>query len=304
MFENTERLERTIYRGGAFTIKNVVTLGNKSTNGNKLNPIYTRSYNSTKYNNLNSLEVTSFSQNEYIVFAYNNFEEKVNSEVFISYPHMNNLISFITDMYTMVTKPDMYSESGVNPKYQEFLLESDEFSSGSKLIAMPIVWDNGNSNAPLLKGALLYINSEDAGVLLDIKSIESIGYILSNFNLSLESSNLFIMGMLSELGKNNFTSSNNTNSFNTSHNTFGGNKTKRGLFSNSNGTRPSLGGNANKVNVNKTPHPTVQNEEDSIVEEQQSVVKPPESNAAKLSMTDILSQAEEISVDDLGDIEI
>lgn len=307
MFNNTERLEKVLYRGGLFTIKNIITFSNKSSNGNKLLPIYERSYNSTKYNNLNELSVVSITDNEYVAFCYNNFEQKINQEVFISYPHYEDMITFLENVLGMVLTEDMYSVSSVNPKYQDVMVESEEFCSGSKLIAIPAVWESNIPNAGLSKGVILYLGTEEAAVMLDIKALRAIYFVLNNFNLSEGSNSLIIMGMLNELSKSSggFTTNKpSTGGFNTATHNSPFNKNKRGLFSNSNGNKHSLGGNNFKPQQNNEETGAFSVPEDNEVEEEtynQPVEKP---TGKSLSMSDILDKASEVNVEDINDVEI
>lgn len=300
MLNNTERLEKVLFQGGTFSVKNVVLLGAKTATGNRLDPIYTREYNSTKYNNLNTLKVTRFSQNEYVVFGVNDFENKVNEEIFCSYPHMLSLVTFIEECYNLVNTQGVYTNNSVASAYQDTAVESDAMASGKKMIAVPAVWD-GRDNE-IKKGILLFLGSEDVCVQLDIAAIASLGYILSNFNLSIESNQLLIMGMVEELSKGSIgATSGGFKSNNTGFNSNNGGSTtpKRGLFGNSGGSRRTPLGSGVKVNQPSEPV-QVEDDNDYTPEPTQA----PAGGKKKLSMGNIKQVASEIDVEDLGEVEI
>jgi hypothetical protein len=304
MLNSVERLEKVLFSGGTFSVKNVVTLGQKSGTGNRLDPIYTRQYNSTKYNDRNALEVVRFNQSEYIVFAVNNFEAKVNEEVFISYPHMQGLISFLEECYELVNTQGVYTNNSVAAKYNDTAIESEKFASGKSMIAVPAVWDGNDNN--IRKGILLFLSSEDICVQLDIAAISSLCYILSNFNLSLESNQLLIMGMLNELGRGGIGGGASSSPFK-SNNTQTGAQTgagaagkKRGLFGNgSGGSRRPLGSGTSTPAETGGPS---ENEGEDIPDEQ--TPPPATTGRKKLSMDNIMDSAKEINVEDLGSVEI
>lgn len=299
MLNNTERLERVLYQGGTFSVKHVLILGSKSAAGNRIDPVYTREYNSTRYNNLNTLKVTKFSDNDYVVFAVNDFENKINEEIFCSYPHMPGLIAFIEDCYNLVNTQGVYTNNSVASQYQDTAVESIPMASGKKMIAVPAVWD-GRDNE-LKKGLLLFLGSEEVCVQLDINAIGILGYMLTNFNLVMASYQLFEMGMINETYEaitkgqpvsNGFKPSTGFNSGSNSNST-----PKRGLFGNSSGGRRApLGGG---MTANQ-PTQSVQ----QPVEEDNFTPEPSTSGRKKLSMNNIKQVASEIDVEDLGDVEI
>ena len=305
MLNNTERLEKVVFSGGLFSVKNVVTLGQKTATGNRLDPIYTREYNSTKYNNLNALKVTRFTQNEYLAFCYNDFENKINEEIFISYPHMPGLLAFMEDICTVAFDPATYTNNSVSIGAKDTVVESDPFAGGKKMIAVPAVWDG--KEREVKKGVLLFLNSEDVAVQLDLNAINSLAYIISNFNLSLESSMLMIMGMCTELERGGGAPV--SNGFKAENSTGIQQKTNRGLFSNSAGNkRRGLGSGAgigtNNVKRNNIQQQVNEMVEEDEVEEAPPVKEQPKKAGRKLSMGAVMDAASEINVDDIDDVEI
>ena len=296
MLNNTERLEKVLFQGGTFSVKNVVLLGNKTATGNRLDPIYTREYNSTKYNNLNTLKVTRFNQNEYVVFGVNDFENKINEEIFCSYPHMLGLVTFIEECYNLLNTQGVFTNNSVASQYQDTAIESDPMASGKKMIAVPAVWDGKDNEVK--KGILLFLGSEDVCVQLDASVVASLGYMLSNFNLSISSSQLLMMGMIEELSSLRGGSQAPSNGFKSNTGFTGGNNItpKRGLFGNSNGNRRApLGGG---MRANQPTEPVQEPVEENNFE------PAPQAGKKKLSMNNIKQVASEIDVEDLGDVEI
>lgn len=302
MLNNTERLEKVVFSGGLFSVKNVVTLGQKTATGNRLDPIYTREYNSTKYNNLNSLKVTRFTQNEYLAFCYNDFENKLNEEIFISYPHMPGLIAFIEDICTVAFDPQTYTNNSVSMNAKDTVIESDPFASGKKMIAVPAVWDG--KEREVKKGVLLFLNSEEVAVQLDLNAINSLAYIISNFNLSLESSMLMIMGMCTELERGGGAPA--PTGFK-SESTGIQQKTNRGLFTNSAGNKRRGLGSGAGIGTNNVKRNNIQQQVNDMVEEDEVEEQPPVQQSTgrkKLSMGAVMEKASEINVDDIDDVEI
>lgn len=312
MLRNTERLENVLFQSGNnFTLKNVVTLGSKSGIGNRLDPIYSRTYNSTKYNDRNTLEVVRFNKGDYLVFAYNDFDNKINEEIYISYPHMKTIILFLSECLEFVNTEGVFTNNSVSGQYKDTIVESSEFSSGKKMIAAPAVWD-GRDNK-IKKGLLLYLNSDDAMVPLDVDVLDTLYYIVSNFHLGIQSQLLLNSGMLYELESTRGASSIGTTTGQSfiNKNTIGG-QPKRGLFSNSNGNKSALGGSRF---AGRTPQPQVQHQEQPQEQVNQPVQQPQEPEETfeqqpqqppkrGISMTDVLNTANEIEVDDIGDVEI
>ena len=312
MLDNLEKLEKIIFQGGTFSVKNTVTLGNKNAAGNRLNPIYKRSYNSTKYNDRNTLDSIRFQVSEYIVFAVNDYERKINEEIYISYPNMQDLLNFLEDCFTVMNDPNSFPNGQPNT---QIVIESESFASGKKLMAVPAIWDGKNND--IRKGLLLFLNSEDICVKLEAGAISTLCYCMGNFNLSSESNQLIMMGMLSELGENGISTSNSgstgigsgTSSVfsgrTNSSSTFGSGSgaSKSGLRSNNGLSRRGLGGssstnlpttNNNGISPNAQPE---QHPESVAAETAQGA-----GAGKRLSMNNVIKAASEI--EDLGEVEI
>lgn len=303
MLERVERLEKMVFQGGNFTVKTVVILGRKSASGGRLDPIYTRSYPSRKYTDRETLETISFNQNEYLVFGYNQFDNNnpknsINEEIFISYPHMTSLIAFFEDCYNLLCTEDLFTNNSVAVKYQDVVVESDEFCSGKRLAAIPAVWDykDMNNNTSLKKGLLLFMNNNDICVQLDPTALSSLLYIVSNYNLSLECNQLLLMGLLTNLNSGSsyqqkpVTQPQRTTPQTPARGLFGGSSSQR--------RRPLGGGTSTTTSRSSYTAPQTQEEEPM---EEPSVRQV---GRSKVSMNDIMQQASEIDIEDIEDIEM
>lgn len=298
LLTEVERLEKVMFQSGSFSVKNVVLLGSKGANSNRLDPIYERTYPSSKYNNRAELGTVRFNQNEYLVLAYNNFEEKINEEIFVSYPHYQSLLDFFAQCVELINTPGVFTNNGVAGQYVDTAIESEPFASNKRMIAVPAVWEDKDGN--LRKGILLFLNSEDVATQIEISGVSSLLFMLESFNLSIASNQLLIMGMLNDLskkggvvstGNRNFQSTTTT----TTRTTTG---TKRGLFGNSGNRRNSLGSRTQNDTVD-TP---TENDGDIVVDE--SPAPSTGTKTRRLSMTDINKKASEIDIEDMGDVQI
>lgn len=291
LLTSVERIEKVMFQSGHFTVKNVVLLGTKGANSNRLNPIYERSYPSNKYNDRNQLTSIRFNQNEYVVLAYNDFEQKINEEIFVSYPNYYSLVYFFVQCLDLLNKPGVFTNNSVATQYTEYTVESDPLVSGKKMIAIPAVWDGADNS--IRKGLTIFLNSEEVFVQLEAVGISSLVYILENFNLSLASNQLLIMGMLNELASGNIAAaSNKTFQSNSTQRTTGvSTGAKRGLFGNNNSKRNAgLGSRTTATQQTQVPDPVEEN------------VQPEQTTKKRLSMNDITKKASEIEVEEFGDV--
>lgn len=291
LLTSVERIEKVMFQSGHFTVKNVVLLGTKGANSNRLNPIYERSYPSNKYNDRNQLTSIRFNQNEYVVLAYNDFEQKINEEIFVSYPNYYSLVYFFVQCLDLLNKPGVFTNNSVATQYTEYVVESDPLVSGKKMIAVPAVWDGVDNS--IRKGLTIFLNSEEVFVQLEAVGISSLVYILENFNLSLASNQLLIMGMLNELASGNIAAaSNKTFQSNSTQRTTGvSTGAKRGLFGNNNSKRNAgLGSRTTATQQTQASEPVEEN------------VQPEQTTKKRLSMNDITKKASEIEVEEFGDV--
>ena len=307
LLTNADRLEKVMFQSGLFTVKSVTLLGSKGANSNRLNPIYERTFPSNKYNDRTQLTSTRFIQNEYIALAYNNFEEKINEEIFVSYPHFNSLLDFFTQCLELLNTPGVFTNNGVSVQYSDVAVESDVFASNKRMIAVPTVWDDKDNN--MRKGILLFLNSEEIATQLEITGVTTLLYILETFNLGLSSDLLFLKGMVTELSakveqlmgmlsggnKSYQGGSSNQGSSTTRTSTTGG--TKRGLFGNN--TRKA---NTGYNNYNKSSAPTNDSVEETV--EEAPIQEQQKPAGRRLSMGAITQKASEIEIEDMDDVQI
>lgn len=261
--ENVERIEKTIFSVGMnFKIKNVVVTGKKGKDNIKLDPIYSRNYKSSKYSDRATLDSMHIETSDFIVFAYNDFKNKVNEEVYISYPHMLGFLQKIEEVAQMVSTQDMYVNGGVNPNYQSACVKTSPLGGQKSLAFIPAVFENQDRQA--VNGVFLFINSNDIYVPIDVNSIMTIYYILKDFNLYTNSSILLQTGLLFDgAGSgvaptgNSFSGNSGSTPFGGSNNAPFGNKPqapRANIFENGGGNK---GGNNSLPNRPVTPTETI-----------------------------------------------
>jgi hypothetical protein len=191
---NVERIEREIFRSGKFfTVKHVVVTGSKAGDGRKLNPVYDRNYKSGKYTDHTELRALNIRTSDFLVFAYNDFQNKDNEEIFISYPHITGFMQVMEQVYNMVNTDAVYTTNGVSGEYANTVLKTPSLGSQKTVAAIPAVVQMDNYTAP---GAMFFLNDEDHVVQLDRNAINTLWYILRSFNLYSESSNLLVTGLV------------------------------------------------------------------------------------------------------------
>ena len=233
--EEFEKVERTLFTSGFFSVKNIITLGTKGKDDVRLNPVYVRNYQSNKYSDKATLNDMSIRTGDYIVFSYQNFKDKVFEDIYMSYPHMLNLIQFLKDACKMVSAKDLYSKNGISEKYKDAYVQSHTMIGEKSLILSPTIIQKDQTTA--IQGVTIFINSEDKYVDLDLNGLASLTYIVTNFNLSLESSILLATAAIFDIGSVEGTNeSNDFGSFNSGTK----NKPIRGFnFGNSEKNKPA-----------------------------------------------------------------
>lgn len=240
---NVERIEKTVFQVGSnFTVKNMVSTGTKGKNDVKLHPVYSRTYNSTKYSDKSSLESLTVRTSDFLVFAYKNFQQKINEEIYMSYPHLPGFLAVLEQAVAMVNTPDVYTNNGVNPKYADTVLKSQPLGGGKTIAIIPHVIQNDQS---MIRGVMMFLNNDDIYVEIDVNNLNTLWYILKDFNLYTNSMLTLMTGLVFDGGSvadstPSFSGSNsNTNSFSNAG------QPKRGIFGakTGNGGSGGFGGN-------------------------------------------------------------
>jgi hypothetical protein len=318
--ENVERIEKVMFQVGAnFTVKNSVSTGTKGKDNVKLHPIYARNYNSTKYSDKSSLEAINIRTSDFLVFAFNDFQNRKNEEIYISYPHMVGLLNTIEQAVAMVNTPDMFTGNGVNPKYSDVVLKTPPLGGQKTIAIIPHVIQHDQNT---VRGVMMFLNTEDTYVEVDINNLNTLHYILNKFDLYASSATLLLTGLLYDgagVGADSTPSfsgggNNNTTSFGGG----GANRPARGIFGGGAGKGASGNGNAGGGSRGGFTAPTKStnlNDLDKIVEgEDVSVPSDADvpftggetsdskgGSGSPLSLNNIMDTAKEIEVPDLED---
>lgn len=309
MLRDTEKVERVLFQSGSFYLKNVILLGSKSNvTGNRLDPIFTRSYQSQKYTDRNQLKNISVRTSDYLTFSINKFDkvtkENKGIEIYSSYQNIENLVNFFNDVLCLVNTEGVFSKTGITPEYADQVVESELLCGGKKLFALPqlIEIDNGTNNPMTEKGVMLFLNDEEHYVTLEERSVYTIFSMLNNMNLMLLSNTTLMIGMLSEipttgsmnsgfsatpLEKTKFSGQTNTGrrSLLQNRKTFKSPSKQSHIVSNGNNNLPKVNQPTEEANIPQT-------------DAQQEA---PE-NKGKLNMKNILKESNEIDISDIKEI--
>jgi hypothetical protein len=309
--ENVERIEKVMFQVGAhFTVKNSVSTGTKGKDNVKLHPIYSRSYNSTKYSDKSSLEAINIRTSDFLVFAFNDFQNRKNEEIYISYPHMIGFLNTIEQAVAMVNTPDMFTANGVNPKYSDVVLKTPPLGGQKTIAIIPHVIQHDQNT---VRGVMMFLNSEDTYVEIDINNLNTLHYILNKFDLYQSSATLLLTGLMYDGGgaggdsTPSFSGGGNNNT--TSFGGGGANRPARGIFGGGNKGGASGATGGSRGGFTAPTKNTNLNDLDKIVEGED--VKTPsdddvpftggETSGSPLSLNNIMDTAKEIEVPDLED---
>jgi hypothetical protein len=314
---NVERVERTYHNSGHFTIKNVVNTGTKGKDDIKLDAIYEKTYNSKKYSNKSQLESVHVNTSDFLVFAFNDYQNRINEEIYVSYPHILECKELFREAVQMVTTKDMYVNNGINPKYQDIVLKPTDILTGKEftfggqksMAIIPHVIQRDNN--VFANGILIFLNSEDIYVEMDAKTLITFYKTrLENLDLGTESALTLLLGLTNKGGD---VSSDDAPSFG-GGNTFGskGGSTppKRGIFA---GGNNGIGGTPRKDFKPPVKNTTLA-DLDKAIEGGEDVSMPSDDDVpftggetgkkgggSPLSLNNIMDAAGEIEIPDLED---
>jgi hypothetical protein len=316
--ENVERIEKEIFRvGGNFTVKNTVVTGQKGQNNVKLHPVYSRSYNSTKYSDRSSLESMNIRTSDFLVFAYNDFQNKINEEIYISYPHMVGFLQVLEQAVNMVNTNDVYTSNGVNPKYADTVLKTPQLGGQKTIVIIPalVQYDQTQQPSP---GVMLFLNSDEKFVQIDRNGLNSLWYILKNFNLYSESATLLLTGLVYDGGGvgggSSFSGGSSSPNTGTTFGGGAGSLPKRGFFGGNNANANANNNNAaggGKGFTTPTKNTTMK-DLDKVIDGDIEMPNDDDvpfsggeegGNDSPLSLSNIIGKANEIEVPDLDDDE-
>lgn len=204
MLLSTERINNTIfsrtYDNTRLNLSITVLVGKSNAAKEKLAPLYTREYSSEKYSNVDSLTTVEFTHKDYFVLSYNDWENKLNEEIFVSYPDVDTLIDFFTSAYELVSSDEIFNKKNqLYSGHEEDTVVSDPFPSYNNevkyLRAMPVSLPTPNNPDSLDRGLYLLINDDDNYIAVTEYDIYNILCNLTNHNLAIESLITFNIAM-------------------------------------------------------------------------------------------------------------
>ena len=192
--EKIEKIERVIFipcKG--LLIKHEVVFGQQNKKDQRrLDELSSRKYKTGKYSNVKTLISLKLESNDYLVLDY--IGNKDNREnIYISYPHIFKVKKFFRESLKWFYD-DEYDELFVMNNENELIFNSDYRNEeiiinnliGSKSLSiMPAIVADGE------EGVILFFNSRNKSVIMNIDQLESVIDFLENFRLY-EASQLLI----------------------------------------------------------------------------------------------------------------
>lgn len=213
MLLSTERINNTIfsrtYDSVRLNLSITVLVGKSNAAKEKLSPIYSREYSSEKYSNVDMLNIVEFTHKDYFVLSYNDWENKLNEEIFVSYPDVDTLIDFFTSAYELVSSNEVFNKKNqVYSGHEDDTIISEAFPSYNDEVkyirCMPVSLPVQSNPNALDRGLYLLINGDDNYIAVTEYDIYNILCNLMNHNLAIESLITFNiamgMGGTSEIG--------------------------------------------------------------------------------------------------------
>lgn len=208
MLKRMEKVSKLLFTTSSFDdsnvrlqVKLVTFLGNKGQDDKRLSPVYTKEYESEKYSNRNTLQSMDIITSDFIVFSYNDFDNKISEDCYISYPHLEVFRNFISDIYDMVINSEtcVFTDKNKIKKGmdEESVFPEKNFSNDSTMWAIPTVIQR-TEDSPNERGIYFFLNSDDNYIEISEAGIRSLYeiFVLSNLNLLSMSFNLLLSAML------------------------------------------------------------------------------------------------------------
>ncbi|ALN97902.1 hypothetical protein Bp8pS_223 [Bacillus phage vB_BpuM-BpSp] len=276
MFKQLDRVERVLFTNGKFSITNVVNLATKRHSDNTKNSaVYEKPYNSNKYADYNKLSSLNINTSDYLVFSYNDYQNKIHEQVYTSYPHVTNLEEFFSNIYSLIHSDNLYGQNGeVLEGSKNIVLSTQELIGNKSLKAVPstIEYEAGQT----VRGVLLFVGRQECHINLDVNAIEAIVTTIRQLNLLDYSNQSLTQAMIYQLmgsgvgisqprGNSGRTNSgfsqnqqagSNFNPFNNSNNGFAARGSKNNSFDNNT--------NNNIFNDSDVPPETNDNNDNSL----------------------------------------
>lgn len=208
MFDNLEKLERVLLNPCSyFSLKNVVMLGQVNNKDKKrLNPVSFNSYKTKKYSNKEYVESISLKSSEFLVLSYNNINEKINEDIFISYPHLYRIKDAFSIMLDAITSNrisdndlelfiECDGELYINSDCKEFHIKVGNLSNGKSIILMPDIINDYDGND--VAGVRILMNSSDNDIAMDLDTFNYTANYILDFNL--QSSSMMLMNLAASI---------------------------------------------------------------------------------------------------------
>lgn len=317
-----ERVTTELFSIGNFSFDTVVLNGTKKNDGMRKDSTYYNEYKSEKYSNVDTLNSLDVRIQSYFAINYKGYDENNNFESYSVYMNAKNFYNFkciLNSAYDKLSAHvnEIYVNNRIAPEYEDFILEQSGYfddgtgfgnidGAGDILMIYPVmcVTPDGNST---YQGIGMYIEAPDGRTYVQemaVTTFYSIVETINNYNLSVMSLLTYIVGEVYQNGGNATIQKSGV-----SRTPGKQNIPPRSPMGNRRLTLTEAM-NSRKVvkpsNVNNTPvddSEVVEDNTEEVIPPRKTVTpkntKTPVKKAAggsKLSLTDILNQAENVEV--------
>lgn len=205
--KNTDRQDKVLFRKmdnkGKIVLEVSLTnlLSNKTKDDIKLDPVYINSYDSTKYANVSTIKNVKINPAVYITVSYLNYEDNsLKEEVFISPYDLGILVDYLKELNDMMTGNSFFDKKNtIKPDKEEDYVESVAIGRNEKvLFAFPISLRNDNNVKD--RACMFCVNDDEKNLILndyDVYNLYMIFHDMTVVDMLQMSDNLMIMSMLS-----------------------------------------------------------------------------------------------------------
>ena len=199
MIAPVERISKVIfYPCKGMCLEHVVALAS-SNNRKERQGIYNYyEYQTNKYSDTKVISQLSLNTNDYLVIKLNGYDKnKVDNTIYLSYPHLNNFITGLKNVYKWFYDDKNYKDLFLidddtnklvfNSSYNDLNIVIDNLIGGKAVKIIPSVIEIGSDT---YEGIIFYLNDLDVYVHMTIFELENFYRFLFNFDLYNSSLNL------------------------------------------------------------------------------------------------------------------
>jgi len=209
MARSIEKIENQIWNNYNLYMSTVVTNGSKNKDNVRLDSMYLKKFNSSKYSNFSELEQLTIKPTSYLVFGWrgNPIDEDGNKgdflsiDVYMSYKHVEIFRDFITNVYDEITSnvDKIYQKNKINPKFEELIYTSEPFINDRTISIYPDILTTEDGHC--YNAVTIFVNgeNEEQGQTISFDSFYTLQKLLEEYSLLEDSRLTVIEGMLYQL---------------------------------------------------------------------------------------------------------